>query len=274
MNPNTMDHSAVRQRLELLLDGALSPPEEALVQRHLAECAACRAEAEAARFYEERLRSTLRGDTPPTAFWSIIERDIARQSARAETRRLDLAGSLWRRAIAVAATIGVIVIVFVIGQKLLSPEIAQADLIKAPADELSGWVHSGRPLDVAETDPVKLRRWFAQRVAFTPPEPPVGMPGLSLEGGRLCNFFKRWIASYMYRFDGHAVSLYVLSSEGIEPPPELAGSSSGAPNAVVHRIDGFTHVLWSTGPLYYSLVSDLPAQELLGLGHRMMSDRH
>src|SRR5262249_35861792 len=100
--------------------------------------------------------------------------------------------------------------------------------------------------------------------------PPVGMPGLSLDGGRLCYFFRRWIAAYMYRFDGHVVSLYVLSNEGIEPPPELADRASGAPDAVVRRIDGFTHVLWWKGPLYYSLVSDLPAQDLLRLGQQMM----
>jgi anti-sigma factor RsiW len=270
----TGDHSVVRERLEVLLDGAMPPSEEGLVQRHLAECAACRAEVESARCLEERLRSTLQSDMPSTALWSRIERDLAGHSARTDPRRPGLAGAFGRRAAVLAATIAIVLLFAVIGRNALSPEVAAADLINVPAAELSGWIRSGRPLDVAETDPVKLRRWFAPRVAFRPPEPPGGVPGLSLDGGRLCHFFRRWIAAYMYRFDGHVVSLYVLSKEGIEPPPELAGRTSGAPDAVEHQIGGFTHMLWSKGPLYYALVSDLPAQDLLRLGHRMMSDRY
>jgi hypothetical protein len=58
-------HAALRERLSLLLDGELPDAERARMERHLRECAACRAELEELRRTVELLRGLPPVDVPP-----------------------------------------------------------------------------------------------------------------------------------------------------------------------------------------------------------------
>src|SRR5262249_58848882 len=96
--------------------------------------------------------------------------------------------------------------------------------------------------------------------AFPPPTPPT-LSDLSLVGGRLCYFFKRRIAAYMYHVDGHVLSLYVMSNQDIELPSRRGAMLGGRP-AAVRELDGFAHVLWRGGGLLLYRRSKPPPSRL------------
>ena len=251
----------VLERVELYLDRALRPAESRAVEAHLLVCAGCRAEVEAAEAVETRLRNALGDEAPPHHLWSRIAAHLRADNIRAE--RVECRPRVWRlsRRTAIAASALFAIGVVFAGRRLMTTDIDAAALMRTPVDELRSFIDSGRSVDVATTDPAQLRQWFVPRVDFAPPTPPT-MSDLSLVGGRLCYFFKRRIAAYMYHVDGHVLSLYIMSDQDIELPSRRDAMLGGRP-AAVRELDGFAHVLWRDGKLYYSLVSNQPAARLV-----------
>src|SRR5262249_38464178 len=194
----------VLERVDLYLDRAQRPAERRAVDAHLLVCAGCRAEVEAAEVVETRLRNALGDEAPPHQLWSRIAVHLRADSSRAQ--RVERRPSVWRlsrRAAIAASALFAIGVVFA-GRRLMTSGIAAAALMRAPVDELRSFIDSGRSVDIATTDPAQLRQWFVPRVDFAPPMPPT-LSDLSLVGGRLCYFFRRRIAAYMYHVDGHVL---------------------------------------------------------------------
>jgi anti-sigma factor RsiW len=260
----------VRQRVELYLDRTLPPPEHDAVLRHLSICPSCRDDVAVAETIEARLRATLRDDASPPELWPRISAELqALGGDGASASRPHRIGQTSRRAaIAAAALLAIGMAVQL--RRLSFRGIGTAQLMKTPVDELRSFVDSGRPVDFSTADPVELRRWFMPRIDFTPPAPPMN-PGLTLIGGRLCYFFERRIASYMYRADNHLMSLYIMSDQGIELPSGSRGVTIDDRAAAVREADGFALVLWKEGKLYYSLVSDQPASRLIVVARAMVA---
>jgi anti-sigma factor RsiW len=251
----------VLERVDLYLDRALRPAERRAVEAHLLVCAGCRAEVEAAEAVETRLRNALGDEAPPHHLWSRIAAHLRADHSGAE--RVERRPRVWRlsrRAAIAASALFAIGVVFA-GRRLMTTDVDAAALMRTPVDELRSFIDSGRSVDVATTDPAQLRQWFVPRVDFAPPTPPT-MSDLSLVGGRLCYFFKRRIAAYMYHVDGHVLSLYIMSDQGIELPSRRDAMVGGR-SAAVRELDGFAHILWRDGKLYYSLVSNQPAARLV-----------
>lgn len=248
---STVTCQDVLERVELYLDKALPPAEIRALHAHLRVCASCRAELGAAKAVEARLREAFRDETPPNHLWSLIAADLRVDNSRAgecPSARLPS-----RRAMVAAGallTMGAVLA----GRWLTRTGINAAELLRTPVDELRSFIDSGRPVDIASTAPEELREWFVVRVDFPPPTPPT-MSYFSLFGGRLCYFFERRIAAYMYSGEGHVLSLYVMSDRGIESPPRGNVMLGGRP-AAAQEFDGFAHVLWRNGKLFYSLVSN------------------
>lgn len=131
---------------------------------------------------------------------------------------------------------------------------------------------SGRALDIASSDPRRLASWFMDKVAFNPPAPPSAVEPPGLIGGRLCYFFGRRVASYMYKIDGYLASLYVMPRDGLPVPSDTSRRLAGQP-ATVHARGGFTHVIWSDTRLVYSLVSNAPPERLRNVAKAMAAPR-
>jgi anti-sigma factor RsiW len=84
------------ERLSDLADGALAPAERDAVERHLAACAECHADAEALRRVLALAAAAPRGVEPPPEVWTGVRGQLAPRPAR--VRQL-----LWRRAPVLAA---------------------------------------------------------------------------------------------------------------------------------------------------------------------------
>ena len=149
---------------------------------------------------------------------------------------------------------------------LVAPPVARRiagdgddNLATVLVNEMRTFELSGRPLDVAETDPASLQRWFRTRVDFPPPRPPARSGRLMLAGGRLCHIKSRRMVSYMYDDDGSPVSLYILDDTGRPAGP--------AGDAARHR--GYAHAWWRAGDLRYVLVAPVPTGVLDGMARAL-----
>ncbi len=90
----------VRDRLDGFLGSALDPAERSAVTRHVAECAECRADLEAARFLADRTAGLRRDIPPPADLWAGIAPRLA-----APRRRLSVPLG-WLAAAAVLLVVG------------------------------------------------------------------------------------------------------------------------------------------------------------------------
>ncbi len=258
----------VRRQLELYLDRTLQPTEDQAVHAHLQVCGTCHAEVALAEAVEMRLRSTFRDEMAPRELWCRITADLSARGGDVANPKRHLPVKRLPRRAAIAATVLLAVGGVLAGRQLMTTRIRPAELMETPVDELRSFFDSGRPVDLTTADPAELRQWFVPRLDFPPPLPPT-KAGLMLIGGRLCYFFRRRIAAYMYRVDDHILSLYIMSDEDIEPPLDTGTKLDDRP-AAIRESNGFAHVLWRDGRLYYSLVSNQPAARLIEVARKMV----
>ncbi len=273
----TMSCEQTKTLLEPFLDGALAPDMHRDVRAHIETCLVCRREAEKIQAFEDGLRAALRDDlrvpeTLLTGIQAALDAESlaapaaaptppAAYAARPQRRRLVVFGGL-----AAAALAGV----GVVGYAARRPDVLPVWLLEAPVYDLKTYLASSRPIDFATANPAELHLWFAGKLDFQPPKPPQPDRQVELMGGRLCYFLHRRAASYMYRADGHLVSLFFFREAGLGMPTGGEETVVGQP-AIVRRVEGFTHVLWNDGGLIRSLVSDLPEDELLHLAAVLLS---
>ena len=254
-----MNCADFRDRIHAFVDGALAPETQAACQCHLANCVPCREQVAAVCDLENDLRATIAAEPVPAGLWQRIWRRIdAGAATPPRKRRFSMAA--W------AAAAAVLLAAFLV-QGL--PGSSDASVAEIPISELRTFVDSRRELDVATTDAEKLRLWFTDKVDFAPPRPPAVD---HLVGGRLCYFLGRRVASYMYREDGRYVSLYIFSGSDLEIPPGRARTLAGNVAADLYEDDGFFHLVWTPGPIVYSLVAELPAPRLLDVARGMSAE--
>jgi anti-sigma factor RsiW len=74
-----MNHDLMEMRLDDLVDGLLDEPERRAVQRHLDECATCRAEVEALQALRSAAQQLPRQMQPPRDLWAGIASRIEQQ---------------------------------------------------------------------------------------------------------------------------------------------------------------------------------------------------
>ncbi|MGI9503669.1 MAG: hypothetical protein ACR2RE_11500, partial [Geminicoccaceae bacterium] len=134
-------------------------------------------------------------------------------------------------------------------------------LIAAPIQDFSTYRDSGRSLDIASRDPEIIRSWFTSRLAFEAPRLKANVAGFDLVGGRLCWLLQRRLSAFAYQREDQTVSLYVMTAHDLTVPngtfdPELGSSLSS------HEVDGFRTMIWQAGALVYTVVSDIPKQDM------------
>ncbi|MFA5949260.1 MAG: zf-HC2 domain-containing protein [Hyphomicrobium sp.] len=252
LEPVPFDHDRVRELIEAYIDGRLDEPQQSAVRSHLEQCDACSEYFARAVDLEDRIRTALLGDLPSVELSTAIQHSLAAKGRKPAAVRAQGAWMPSIRVVAAAALILGLLIAGLPAARLVPHEsrIASEAVAQTPVRELRDWVASGRPLDVGESDPRRLRAWFERRVNFTLPMPPGANGDLTLNGGRLCHFFDRAVASYMYEFERHIVSIYVMSAEGLDMPPD-------ASTGVTIGDGDYSNVIVTRGGLVIAIVSDL-----------------
>lgn len=171
------------------VDGALDAAARAEVEGHLAECPACREQAEAERALRERLRG-LPGPEPRPELEAEVRRSLRRGSARR-----------WRWALPLAASLAVLALWGRGTAAFVAWELAR--------DHAKCFGMRALPAKVWGNDPAEIAAWFEAQ--GTPlPHLPAGAAGLELVGGRYCPLLDRFAAHVYYTDGDRHLSLFVV----------------------------------------------------------------
>jgi anti-sigma factor RsiW len=241
-------------RLQAYFDGEVDALSASDIERHMEDCAECRALLQDL----ERTRAALRRDltyapTPP-GLRARIMRALDEESAvntappRLGSRKTWQTRPFWAGA---ASGVGTAAIAATLAFFLLVP------LFTSPlVDDLVGaHVRSLMPthlIDVASTDRHTVKPWFAGHTDVSPVVADFEQQGYRLIGGRADYLDHQRSAVVVYQHGQHIINVF-----------SWAANQRGLPRNTTRN--GYHLVFWRAGDLGYCAVSDTAWDELLGL---------
>ena len=249
--------------LQEFMDASLAPDKEGVLRAHLESCPACAGELQIQRDVRRRVAAEVpRREAPAdlkrrvqevltprdTPIWGLVPRPVLQ----------------WGLAVATLALISLVSLTLLHrspGERI--PTI----LIEALNDHRS-FVTRATPPALATADRREVRNWLEAKVGFAV-DPPVGRgDGLRFMGGDVTFFLERKVACLLYGKGEKLVSLFVLPEEGVEVPRQGFRQVGGLEVYVASQ-EGYGMVLWRKGNLLYTVVSQLPPEDLLGIAREM-----
>jgi anti-sigma factor RsiW len=240
-------------QVQAYADGEVDALAAMAIERHLTQCAECRA------LHQEllQLRTALRRElpysqTPPALrieVISILDKEDAGGQAPKRARRsswrmpsfwLGALGGLGTAAVAAALAFLLIGSPFThsVVDEILSAHVAS--------------LMSSHLIDVVSTDNHTVKPWFAGRTEVSPVVVDLEPQGYKLIGGRIDYLQHQRAAVVVYRHGAHVINVF-----------SWAAGRRLLPSKVTR--DGYHLVFWQSGDLEYCAVSDTAWDELLGL---------
>src|ERR1700687_4647565 len=240
-------------RLQAYFDGEVDAVTSTDIERHMGQCAECRALHQGL----EQLRSALRRDLPyaqaPPALRARIMQalDDERGSNAPPPQRRGRA--IWRIRpfwVGAASGLGAAAIAATAAFLLIVP------LTTPMVDELvSAHVNSLLPthlIDVVSTDQHTVNPWFAGHTDVSPVVADFEPQGYKLIGGRVDYLEHQRAAVVVYQHGAHVINVF-----------SWAAGQRSLPDKVTRN--GYHLIFWKAGNLQYCAVSDTAWDELLGL---------
>ena len=249
------DCESVIADLDAYRDDVLEPDRRQLLTEHLQECLSCNRVLQKSNDLETNIRAQSEQWKATDDLWRRIKSSVDSSSTSSVDNLSTSVNSnrFWPRyshAGAIAIVFSVVVAGIIFSQ--LWPHTKGNKVATVLVSEFHTFVISQRELDFVEPGALAIRQWFVDKLDFRPPMP-FKPPGMQLAGARLCNMLDQRIASYMYQSDGVWVSLYIMKSM----VPQAAQVSEQ-----ILMLNGYGYIYWQNQGLHYSLVGDIPAQQL------------
>jgi anti-sigma factor RsiW len=255
----TMLCDKISYQLEAFVDGECRVAEEEMIVDHLEHCATCRQRVDGLRKLNRAVATGLGDVKAPDGLWQRVE---AQLSEDLDEHRPPRTKSWFRRPVWQMALAASLLVVMALPAGLTWQWMRQdGSVIAAPIQDFSTYRDSGRNLDIASRDPEIIRSWFASKLTFETPRLEANVAGFDLVGGRLCWLLKRRLSAFAYQRGEQSLSVYVMTAHDLALPdrtfdPELGISLSS------HEFDGFRTMIWRAGDLVYTVVSDIPKQDM------------
>ncbi len=254
--------------LSAYADGELSPQETTLIEAHLESCAVCRGALAALKTTDRQLKALRQEERAPEDLWGKVMTSVSTMDRDAPERDDDAADPAWsasrfgrRRSMGIAAGV-----LLMLGVGLSSPFWSRFGgknpLIVEPVNDFITFKVSERPLDMAATDPVALKKWFQGKVDFRLPLKGAEIDGYRLVGSRLCYFLNRRLSALMYERNAARISLYVMTGEDLEIP-KGTWEPEASREIASFAVENYRNLIWQDGELVYALVSDQPKDDML-----------
>ena len=238
-------------RVQAYFDGEVDAVTSADIERHMGQCAECRALHQGL----EQLRTALRRDlpyaqTPPALRAQIMQALDDEIGSNAPQRR---GRTIWRIRpfwVGAASGLGAAAIAATAAFLLIVP------LTTPMVDELVG-LHvnsllSTHLIDVVSTDRHTVKPWFAGHTDVSPVVADFEPQGYKLIGGRVDYLEHQRAAVIVYQHGPHVINVF-----------SWAAGQRSLPDKETRN--GYHLVFWKAGNLQYCAVSDTAWDELLGL---------
>ena len=252
-----MNCQEVRPQLLDYQRGTLGLDLRADISAHLDSCPECARATAAEQALTEMLEQRLPQHSAPLG----LKRLLAARWPAAPAPRPSW-WTRWGRSLVPAAAVAVVLLtVMPLYYQRLAPPTADGLVTEAVNDHLR-ILTSQHPLDVESSDFHQVKPWFEGRLDFAPVVSFLGDAEFPLTGGAVGYFLDRKAAVFVFHRRLHAVSLFVVRSEGLPWP-------AGGARAHLTPSRGFNVMLWRSGELGYALVSDLDGAELAQLAAKL-----
>jgi len=263
-----MQCSDSRLLIHAYLDNELDAGDSVRLNRHIADCPACKRELEQQSLLHDALHrakpALASGDALPDALRARILAALPISAAPSPApaaptplllrpRRSMRSWNALPAAIAASALL-VLGGGFGVAWQRHASESATTTGAAMIAEVVSDHVRSLQPqhlTDVLTSDQHTVKPWFDGKLDFSPQVRDLGAAGFVLVGGRLDVLHGRRVAAIVYRRRLHPINLFQF----VAPGPDTMPSSSDAG-------DGYTTTSWTQDGIAYWAVSTLGRSEM------------
>lgn len=236
------------------LDGEFEAADRLYLEKHLAECAACREMVAFEAAFKANLRARLHRTPAPPELRAGVLAALDRADAvgdgpvRGIGRRLLPYGA----ALAVAAAAVLIIGQFVQARATRSPIVT--DAINGHEKQL--------PVEIAG-DEGRVKSWMVGKVPVSVRPPRGG--GATLVGARMGHVRDRDAAQLLYTVGGSNVTVYVFDASGMPMDSARKRLVAGNREVYVDSARGYNVVFYRDRDVGYAFTSDLGEDEMLRL---------
>jgi anti-sigma factor RsiW len=249
-----MSCEEVCEFLDAYVDRELDVKSSSQFDRHLTECAACRARHDRYAQMRSSVQSHMEYFHAPEQFEQKLrarlfplERDESSPTRQTWTPH-------WRAWAMAASVIAVLLSTVVLFQMLrrgsrsemVAQQVVSSHIRSLLANHLS---------DVVSTDQHTVKPWFSGKLDFAPVVKDLSSKGFPLVGGRLDYLDDRAVAALVYKRRQHTINLFLWPSQASDSGPLLS------------TIRGYNLVHWTHSHMTYWAVSDVNAGDLREFTH-------
>ncbi len=236
-----------RAKLDLHLDGELTPSDSGTLAAHLRGCPACAADiVERAQIKRAVQRAGKRYE-PSAELRNKITKSVAAKS------RGRFAG-LWKFIFVPALVL--VVTTFLLSLYLDRERAARQRVYSELADLHVTTLASTTPVDVLSSDRHTVKPWFQGKIPFTFNLPELPGSGFNLVGGRVAYLEQVSGAHLIYQIRKHEISVFIFP----ERETEMRSLPSGAANAA-----SFNMETWTQNGLRYFVIGDASTADIQAL---------
>jgi anti-sigma factor RsiW len=231
-------------KLDLYVDGELTPPEAQEFAAHLRSCAGCAAEALERVQFKRSVALAGKRYEPTAEFRAKIQKAVG-----AEPKRQ---GAWFWRIVAIPAAL-VLMLSLAVNWYVDREKARRERIYSELADLHVTTLASATPVDVISEDRHTVKPWFQGKIPFSFNLPELQGTDFSLVGGRVTYLAQTPGAQLIYRIRKHEISVFIFHDRG----NETATLPSGPVSTMSFNVEG-----WTKNGLRYFVVGDVSGQDI------------
>ena len=260
-----MDCTEIRELITALVDGELTPEEEALVEGHTRQCPRCQDIYESERRIKGYLLSIREDVTTP----SYLRQRVVESLGRKEGFNFPLLIKSRPSLIQTAALVALLVLIafstaYYLGVR--GEETIAAETLKTHKRLMKGDLK----IDFVTSNTDELKNFFDKTgsIPFNFTVQDMGAFGFRLRGGFIENVLGKRTAVVIYENKGHVISCYMLKGSEKDFPRSVFLKTTDRNRGMdfhLVRYEGYNLVMWKDKDMICIMVSELDGNYLLSL---------